>query len=271
MNLSLSLKRMAGLIACAFLFHVPADAQVSSFVQTYSRYESRKAEGKNVNSYLSYYAQYGVAFTAADYTHTFIGTDANGEPVGEQSIYNHYDLKGISIGAGMYFPIADISDNSKIAFNLLIVFNVFNYEPGRITTSPYSTYDYSIQSFQVGVPLTLDYKYGGEANFDKTEKVSFTLGAGLSPMMNATGIGPMSNLKFNIRPYVHAELGIFAGIEWRIHFAYYAGQSKLLDLNSSAAFMDAMPDNSRITMNSSSLYTVGIAIMPFSFDWKKGW
>lgn len=261
---------MAFLIVCVFLTNIQADAQ-NSLLSTFSRYEKRKAEGKNVNSYLSYYAQYGMAFTGADYSHTFIGTDENGDPVGEQTINRHYNMKGISVGAGMYYRVGELSENSEIAFNLFIAFNVFNFDPGNINTSPNYNYDYSIQSFQVGVPLTLDYKYGGEAIFDKTEKVSFTFGAGLSPMMNATGIGPMSNIKFNIRPYVHAELGIFAGIEWRLHFAYYGGQSKLADLNEGSAFMDQLPEGSRIQMNSSSMYVVGLGIMPFSFDWKKGW
>ncbi|HET8572888.1 MAG TPA: hypothetical protein VFL76_03355 [Edaphocola sp.] len=271
MHITLSVKRFAGLALTAFLWSaIPAVAQVNSFLQSYSRFEKRRAEGKSVKSYLSYGISLGMAFSSVDFSHSYATIDGSGNIVGSNTISRGFDVHGFQFGADVYFHLFDVTPNSSVVFNVNPTGYIFHYEMGPVKTSNsnLSEYDYTLGIGDLAVPLTLDYKTGGEALFDKSYRTSFTLGAGLSPVLYGTNFGDLRGMKFGIRPFVHAEIGIFAAIEWKIRLSYMPGAAKVMDVYSDDAGMESMPVDSHIQMSTSSMFSVGIALMPFSFGWK---
>ena len=271
MHKILSIKKNAGLTLAAFLLSaMPAVAQGNSFLQSYSRFAKRRGEGKSVKSYLSYGIDLGMAFSSADYSHSYSTIDGSGNIVGSNTISRSFDLKGFQFGANVYFRLFDVTPNSSVVFNINPSAYLFHYEMGSIhpAGSNLNEYNYSLAIGNLAVPLTLDYKTGGEALFDKSYRTSFTVGAGLSPVMYGTNFGNIKKNKFGIRPFVHAEIGVFAAIEWKIRLSYMPGTTKVMDLYSDDAGMETMPVDSHIQMTTSSMFSVGISLMPFSFGWK---
>jgi len=269
--MTLSVKKFAGLTLTAFLLSaIPAVAQVNSFLQSYSRFEKRRAEGKNVKSYLSYGINFGLAFSSVDFSHSYSTIDGSGNIVGSNVISRSFDVRGYQFGANVYFRLFDVTPNSTVMFNISPSGYVFHYEMGPIhpVNSNLGEYDYTLAIGNIALPLTLDYKTGGEALFDKSYRTSFTVGAGLSPVVYGTNFGDLQKMKLGIRPFVHAEIGVFAAIEWKIRLSYMPGTARVMDLYSDDAGMETMPVDSHIQMNTSSMFSVGIALMPFSFGWK---
>jgi hypothetical protein len=234
-------------------------------------YQRAKANGKNLKPYLSYDIGISKPFAHATYTHTYLDME-NGVIRGEKNIRRSLQAKGIGVNTSIYYPLFSVGDKSIVAFDFGIAGYLLHYDLGEIRLSPDKVYDYSLQSMQIGVPLCLDYKIGGEAIYDKSEKVTFTAGAGLCPVVYLTDLGTdISNIKGGFRPYVHAELGFFAFIEWKIKAYCMGGTANILNLNNENSGMEGMPENSNIKLKSAPVFSIGISFMPFSRDWDSGW
>lgn len=237
-----------------------------------NNYQRAKENGKSVKSYLSYSLGVGLPLTTAKFEHTFEDINQDGTSNGDKSIQRNPTVTGIHVNGNVYYPLAELNENSILAFNFGVAGYVLNYDVGEIRPTATKVYDYSLRSMQIGLPLCLDYKFGGEAVFNKSQKTSFTLGVGVTPIAYFNTFGDIGNVKAGVRPFLRAEVGFFAGIGWRITGSVLAGNAKTMDIPSDAAGMKIMPANSRITINSSPIYSIGISFMPFSFDWESfGW
>jgi hypothetical protein len=200
-----------------------------------------------------------------------MGTDRTGKLTGKQSIDKDLVVNAWTAGAGTYFPLFNISEKSILAFNFNANGIVSNTKMGVIRVNEVTTYDFDFIHMDIGFPLSLDLKYGGEAVLDKTEKASFTLGVGICPSLYVSTFGPTSNFAFDTRPYIHFDIGFFAGIEWKIQASYLPGNTQILNLNPNSNGMTSMPLDSYITANKGSLFNIGIGLMVFSYDWGDGW
>jgi len=229
-------------------------------------YFKKKEEGKSVRSYQSWHL--GVSIPLEN-TYTFSWDYWNraedGTYLGKSNFTRTFKNKSLVFNASVYFPLFKISETSALAFNLGAMGHglVSDIDPIKIGNT---NYEYTFVSMQIGIPLTFDFKYGGEAINDKAERFSFTLGAGMCPIVYASSFGPISNTRGNIRPYVHGEIGFFAGIEWKFKVDYLAKSAEVYR----ADYRDfqSLPEGSLITTTSKPMLSVGIALMPFSYDWE---
>lgn len=230
-------------------------------------YMNARANGKKMKSYLSYDIGYHIPISKATFKHSFVN-EVDGMYAGEKVISREIDVKGFGVSGNVYYPLFSLTEKSILAFNVGAIGNILKYDIGEVRTSTTAVYNWSFSSMQIGLPLCIDYKFGGEAIYDKAEKVSFTAGFGISPTVYASSFGPSSIVKFGVRPYVHAEIGFFAAIEWKVRASCLMNSTQFFRADNENAGLESMPYNSRFTMNSKPVFNIGFAFMPFSWDWE---
>lgn len=258
-------------LAAAFLLLACVDqAAGQSFHQANmmaKHYMNARANGKKMKRYLSYDIGYHIPITKGTFTHSYVN-EVNGMYAGEKVITRELDAKGFGVSGNVYYPLFELTEKSIIAFNVGALANVLTFDIGRVNTSETANYNYSFSSLQIGIPLCIDYKSGGEAIYDKAEKVSFTAGFGISPTFYGSNFGPSSVTKFGVRPYVHAEIGFFAAIEWKVRASCLMNSTQFFRADNDSPGLAGMPYNSQFTMSSKPVFNIGFALMPFSWDWE---
>lgn len=268
MKTILSAKTLAAFVLAFSCNH--AMAQMSMARQAYMQhkhYMNARANGKKLKSYLSYEVGYHYPISQATFNHTYVN-EVNGMYTGEKTISRSLKGKGFGGHGGVYYPLFHATEKSVVALNVGAVVNILKYDIGEIRPTDTRVYNYSFASAQASLPLTMDYKYGGEAMYDKAEKVSFTAGFGLSPTLYMANFGPAPYAKLGLRPYVHAELGFFAFIEWKVYASCMMGNATIFKGDNETAGLENMPFNSRISMDAKPVFSIGFSTMPFSWDWE---
>lgn len=230
-------------------------------------YRNGRADGKKMRSYLGY--DVGLFFSFADrtYEHRYYNIDANGTNTGEYVYTKKLKPRIIGANANSYIPLAKLSRTSCLAFDWGVTAMMMTDGTDRVVLQSGSTYDFSILYIQVAMPLCLEYKYGGEAIYDKSEAFSFTFGAGLFPSLTSAALGNSGKISGAISPMVKAGLGFFAGVEWKITASYIGQSGALYTGRQGDAGLESAPDGSIYTIRSGPSVQIGLSVMPFSFDW----
>lgn len=249
-----------------------AKAQLSG--RAVGKYLASRESGKKMKSYLRYELGYSVALGNG----FFVVDSRYRNPIDNskrQYLFSkNFGFRGMSINAATHFPITNITERSILTLGFGAIANVFSWELGNMTADTLVLGSSPASGFQIGIPVGLEYKAGGEATLDKADKVSITLGAGICPTFHAAHIdnGDINQSKFNIQPYLKAELGFFAGIEWKIKAMYLMKSTKVIDYSTGDPNLNSTIQYSNSQFKTGSIFTVGLAIMPFSWDWdKSGW
>ena len=267
-------------LLCSFFLSTSAWAQFGNMnrASMAHNYEITKAKGKDVKHYLGYSIGVGKPFTTATFEHRFTdirnvivnSNDHKTISLGEKVITRNPKVSGIHLNANTYYRLAELSENTILAFNFGTILNILKYDVGEIRPTEISVYEYDMSSFQMGFPLCLDYKYGGEAVYNKSQKTSFTLGVGVAPILYANVFGNYSNTRADIRPFLRAEVGIFAGIEWRLTGSVLAGNSHIMNFKPDGR--GPLGHQATVSVHSTPTYSISLSLMPFSYDWESfGW
>lgn len=247
-------------------------AQLSG--RSVGKYLASRESGKKMKSYLRYELGYSVslsnAFFLQDSRYVFPLDNSKRQLL----IHKNMPSRGMSANAATHFPIATVSERSIVSIGFGAVANIFSWDLGNVQVDSFFAASSPASGFQIGIPVGLDYKYGGEATLDKADKVSFTFGAGVCPTFYAThiDIGDINQSRFNIQPYLKAELGFFAGIQWKVKAMYLMRSTKVIDISSGDVNLNNSMEYSKTQLTTGSVFNIGVAIMPFSWDWdKSGW
>lgn len=138
----------------------------------------------------------------------------------------------------------------------------WKYEPFSGNTLKTTTV--SLFYAQLGVPLTLDYKWGCDVDFDPEKKLCFAVGGGLIPMAGLSFSNfESSQLKFRTAPYLYASVGFFAHGCWKIRASYLPGSYTVFK-NASEDIGDIVKT---LNVQGSDVISIGICLMDFSRDW----
>jgi hypothetical protein len=230
-------------------------------------YVNGRAEGKKMKSYLGYEMGVYTSFANRMLYMNYPLIAADGTYTGEGT-FTH-KLKGSYLGAfvSIYHRLAMLNDKSCLAFDWGFDALAIVDETGKMS---YNTpaYNYSIESlvayWHYGVPLLIDYKYGGEATYDKADNFSFTLGAGIMPMLAVGAINEVGQISGSIAPLVKAEIGFFAGVQWKVRAMYMMQSGDVLNTNDNS---DNVLKYHNYRLNVKPGINIGISVMPFSFGW----
>lgn len=233
-------------------------------------YHDGRAAGKQMRGYLGY--DVGVFFSFADrnFSYSYYDIDANGNNQGEKVYTKKLKPRILGFHAGSYIPLSSLGRTSCLAFDWGVEATILKDNTGKfVVTTPLVTsrYETDLIYMQFAIPLCLDFKYGGEAIYDKAEAFSVTLGAGLQPSLGSGGMLSTGKIKGAISPMIKAEIGFFAGFQWKVRAAYVAQPGVMYKAQNGDAGMEGRAEGSVISLTSKPSFNIGISFMPFSYDW----
>jgi len=173
--------------------------------------------------------------------------------------------------AAVYFPLTYINMHSALVLNTGINFTMSKWDLGNTSLNPDAMVVNTAKEMYFGVPIGVDYVFGGEASFNREDRVTLRGGAGLQPYMSMDKLeqGDVSNTKFGVKPYIKAEIGFFLGFEWKIRGVMVAGSRTLYDMKAGDLSLNNTNYYASYNFTVRPTYTIGLSVFPFSFGWGK--
>jgi hypothetical protein len=222
---------------------------------------------------------YSFPMTTAKYTESYtIFQDLNAGSTDTSVSKNVKTKGGFGFTLGSYFPVAQMGEKSSLNIGVDFLYNLLVWDAQMIDVSGYDyetgsynyTTNYVISAATVhwGLPVGIDFKTGGEATLDRSSRLSMTLGTGLYPSLNLTVFETNAGAKFKMQPYLKAEAGIFAGINWKVRALYSFGKLEYIGYSDTEGGSSYAYQSSASLMSKSSL-TLSVLVMPGSFKWGK--
>lgn len=240
--------------------------------------------GKLPGYYTNYEIGYSYSFTAVTQTQTFIFPD------GTQRIFKSNDVKSLmSPGAYMGWSLRLLqlgnSATKALGLNVGVQENMFMWSH---TSKSYGHTEWSIDgesidgfydeetvgmSMQIGVPVSLDFKFGNDAGKYKNIRWGGSLGVGVMPQFCfSSGIPNFESESFTVGavPFIKGDISFFAGIcmklRGQVGFATKLGDSK----NSMfGGFSGGISEGSNVkhdyTVTAPVQATVSLILMRFSW------
>lgn len=185
---------------------------------------------------------------------------------------------GFGVTLGTYIPIVHLTDKSSLnldidfMYNLLVWdANAINYDGYDATTNGYvytTNYTITAATVQMGLPVGVSYKFGGESSLDRGDKLSLSIGTGVYPSLNATVFEDYAGAKFKLQPYLKAELGFFAGVNFKVRALYAFGKLEYINYNSGYSG-DTYAYDDAAALTGKSSFLLSVMVMPLSFGWSK--
>src|ERR1700761_4372996 len=120
---------------------------------------------------------------------------------------------------GFFVPLAYIGENSGcLAINAEIMgtYTTWDVKAVNFTNGAIGAHDdATATSIAVGLPLSIDYKYGADGILDKYKRFMLTLGVGGTPTAY-TNTYVKSGTSFAFIPFIKGEIGFFAGVGMKL-------------------------------------------------------
>lgn len=222
---------------------------------------------------------YSFPMTTAKFTQHTSLIDIFAETNTDTTFSKNYSTKGgFGITVGTYFPIVRLGENSSLNIALSYVYNAMVWDASIVHFNGYDssagmfTYNsnlvISALTVHMGLPIGLDFKTGGESILDRSKRFSFTLGTGIYPSMNATVFENFTGSKTKLQPYLKGEVGVFAGVNFKVRALYTFGNLNYIDYKENVGG-DIFAYESSAKLTSTSTFTLSIIAQPFSFGWGK--
>jgi|GEM_PF-1216906 len=130
---------------------------------------------------------------------------------------------------------------------------------------------------QMALPIGLSLRFGSDAAREKSQRFCMNFGGGIMPMYNRTRLedtgkkNPNVQKYFAFTPYMRFEVGLFAGICWKVRVNYSFGDFKLIEDNKNWHKENPYGVEKFNLMGKTGL-NVSLILMPFSYDWPdNGW
>ncbi len=183
---------------------------------------------------------------------------------------------GFGGSASTFIPCKQLGEKSMLAvsigynYNAYLwgnLYNVLTTATDASTTATIDNNDFTGATIQMGLPISLDFKFGNEAMIRKNERFCATIGAGVYPSFTATVFKDDAGTGFGVQPFLKAEGGVLGGLVWKIRAVYAFGSFDLIDRSSSVNSKVGEPSTFTLTSNSS--FTLSLIIDPFAWTWKR--
>ena len=179
-----------------------------------TRYNTAKDAGKNLNGFLRDEVGGGLVFATATFTHSYHERDyMTGEPTFDTSYKKTIQAKsGFILSEQTGYPLTTLSNNSALLLTYGLNIRFINWKQEAKIINGKSR-EYGITNTDMSVPVSLDYKSGGEAMLDRSKRTCFTVGAGIEPMLISGSWGvQVGSTVFRVFPFAKMEFGFVTGI-----------------------------------------------------------
>jgi hypothetical protein len=258
-------------IFCFSAFGAVAKAPFKNRFKDYDGYSAAKKSRLK-----RYYFGYGIPVGMnLDITTKYV-TDGDAG-TGSVGITREMKLTGVSgygFQEGTFYTLQKTGGHDAVCLELGFSEYFYKYNVGPVSYGSDATFtDESVVAIAC-MPIGIAYKSGGEVSMNKQDRSTLSFGVGIAPAMSIAKVFAV-DLKFGVRGYVAAEVGIFAGIEWKLRATYYTSNSTLI--NVSGDLLDNVTKynvtGSLGTMDVKAVaggdFNVALVILPFSFKWDK--
>lgn len=263
--------RLSALALVALLFAHKADAQLYRLGKS-PNYNVRKQEKGKYPFGQRIQLGYGIHMmnNKANFEYRTVGN------VFYTSVTSMKATKTMAVSLDVYFPVSHFSPRSCFAINA-----GFNYIANTLThdtvvLGPTMNFQQDLKTSVIGIPISLDFKTGGDAAQSKRYATMFTVGAGIQPMyISSDGFKSEGSKSINqdtkVLSFVKAEAGFRAGLAFKLRAMAYIGQLTLVDKQETIKIegTESILGYRRTTSSGPLGYTLQLIIMPGAIGWKR--
>ncbi len=277
-------QRVAWFLFAAFLIaYIPSEAQLTTSLNRYRKSDKEKTTKLQLHKrvYLGVYGQHLMSnplylrirdttfFDSASYADRVSGmeVDTNIQTVARLK-------KSISGYIGVSVPVALIGEKSMISLDIEanLLMGELSYDSlaiKKVIADGIDTfYQENMPFMMLSGPVSVNYKWGGDASLSKDHKAMLAVGAGVAA--SYITVDPLSGKQDAIIkaiPFVKAEIGFFLGVAWKIRGTAYLGQYDLIDIKSENLSSAAGVIEKRYSGPLG--YNISLMAYPLSFLWDK--
>ncbi|RYE22625.1 MAG: hypothetical protein EOP51_12795 [Sphingobacteriales bacterium] len=259
-----------GLLAAALLIGNAASAQ---FARTpgYTGSSYKNKDDKNKGAFFQRLSiGYGLHFTynALTTTYQYSNSLQTTYLTGMKSTGSTY------LYLGSFFNVAKVASKSSVAIDVAVSYTGFKFKQDSVTVQSYNKDSLRFYNMRfaeqfpvsiIAIPISIDFRTGGEATLSRENRTSFAIGAGLAPSFVNAETNDGSKMK--VMPFMKVEAGFFAGMEFKLRAMAFLGEANYLD-NKLAGTSDVVGVTSRKSEGPMGV-NVALAIMPFSTKWAR--
>lgn len=173
--------------------------------------------------------------------------------------------KSITLHLGTYFPISIVSDNSMLVLCIEGMANTTTITHDTVFFSDSAKLLKPFRSYRVAMPVSLEYRLGGDVSMSRSDGALFTVGGGISPtMVNTYDEAVVPRFKFI--PFVKVEAGFVALVAIKLRAMYYFRNS-LYRRAEGSYLMNDHYDYLTSEYKGSNGFSLSVIVMPFSWRW----
>jgi hypothetical protein len=172
------------------------------------------------------------------------------------------NIKGeesMAVFLSTFFPLGYISERSAIALDVGATASMFTFRHDTLITRN-GPAQADIPIMLAGLPISIDFKTGGEVTLNKEQRHVFSGGVGVAPAMIQNDV----DMRIGAAPFIKLEAGFLAGMVFKVRGMLYLGQGRYINDKD-------LTSGPWLTRKSNGPFgaSVGLVIVPFAFGWDK--
>lgn len=181
--------------------------------------------------------------------------------------------RSYGFGIGSFFPLAKVSKASKLAIGADVMFNMYEWDVIKNAGVMYNTGTHMYQvadvvvagSFNMGIPVTLDYRTGCDAMQSKDYNTCFAIGAGVYTNWAATTYYEFQDANtWSARPIIKMEAGLRFGMCFKLRAMYQFGKISYFSYKNEYTTFDETLD-----IEGKGTFMLSLLIIPTAFSWSR--
>lgn len=238
-----------------------------NFSETVAQYNKLREQGKGL-----YMQRMGIGvglyFIRNDVEISVDNPDGTGTLSAKTKVSSKWAISG---SGDFSFPLSYYGEKANLAICAGFTFAGASMKIDSVAISDNRVINDEYSMIMFGIPVSLDYKTGGEAILNKSYKSLFTIGMGLQPTLFTSeyprrggGGGNIITIRgepvFKVVPFVKAEFGFHAGMAFKLRGVAYIGDAKYVDSQNDYGV--------HVKAKGSCGYMFSLIFMPFSWDWE---
>ena len=256
------MKSVLSVLAILILFAGTADAQMNRAGGMFGDYSKKsKTKGKKGGSTLFQRLTIGYG---QHFAYNTMDIEYRQDGVRDTSFNVALNSTAPMVGfLNFTFPLAKVSKKSAFTLDIGFSYTAFTlrYDSTTVLDSMIVTEDLPVSI--MSLPISFDFKTGGEATLSKENRLLFTAGIGVAPSYVMADINPEASIR--ALPFIKLEAGFFLGMAFKLRGMAYLGNARYINDEGAKATVPGI--TSRVS-NGGYGYTISLGIMPFSYKWK---
>lgn len=278
-------QRVAWFLFAAFLIaSIPSKAQFTTSLNRYRKSDKEKKVPLQLHKriYLGLYGQHLMSnplylrIRDTSYVDSISQVDRVGGRAIDTNIQTTARLSKVLTGyIGVSVPVAHFGEKSMISIdieaNALMGELTYDtvYVPKILADKRDTFYSENMPFMMLSGPISVNFKWGGDASLSKDHKAMFAAGAGIAA--SYISVDPLSGGQqdplIKAVPFVKAEVGFFLGIAWKLRGTAYLGQYDMINVKSAELSSAAGIIEKRYAGPLG--YNFSLMAYPLSFMWDK--